>query len=56
MFVGDSLGLTAADEYNLAVRALGSVTWYVKFIPSSIQVLKLKVLWVILNHEAKNDQ
>ena len=25
--LADSLGLTAADNYNLAVRALGAVTW-----------------------------
>ncbi|XP_021365348.1 DNA mismatch repair protein Msh6-like isoform X1 [Mizuhopecten yessoensis] len=27
----DALGLTAADEYSLAVRALGAVTWYLQY-------------------------
>ena len=25
--VGDALGRTAADEYTLAVRSLGALTW-----------------------------
>ncbi|XP_069105499.1 DNA mismatch repair protein Msh6-like [Argopecten irradians] len=27
----DTLGLTAADDYTLAVRALGAVTWYLQY-------------------------
>ncbi|CAG2235293.1 MSH6 [Mytilus edulis] len=39
---GDSLGLTAADEYNLAVRALGSVTWYLQFCLLDTDLLTMK--------------
>ncbi|XP_052086117.1 DNA mismatch repair protein Msh6-like [Mytilus californianus] len=38
----DSLGLTAADEYNLAVRALGSVTWYLQFCLLDTDLLTMK--------------
>jgi hypothetical protein len=27
VFSGDTLGLSAADEYTLAVSALGALTW-----------------------------
>lgn len=28
MFSADSLGLTASEEYDMAVRALGAITWW----------------------------
>ena len=30
-FTGDPLGHTAADNYDLAIRALGAITWYVTY-------------------------
>ncbi|KAL8582855.1 hypothetical protein ACOMHN_042688 [Nucella lapillus] len=38
----DSLGLTAAEGYDLAVRALGAVVWYLQYSLMDQEVLSMK--------------
>ncbi|PVD32426.1 hypothetical protein C0Q70_07860 [Pomacea canaliculata] len=38
----DALGLTASDSYDLAVRSLGAVTWYLQYCLMDHEVLSMK--------------
>ena len=42
VFQGDPLGHTAAEEYELAVRALGAVIWWV-----GEKCLVFELFWII---------
>ncbi|KAL3892164.1 hypothetical protein ACJMK2_004398 [Sinanodonta woodiana] len=38
----DSLGLTAAEEYSLAISALGAITWYLQYSLMDKELLSMK--------------
>ncbi|KAK6167624.1 hypothetical protein SNE40_021604 [Patella caerulea] len=39
---GDSMGMTAADDYELAVSALGAMTWYLQYCLLDEELLSMK--------------
>ncbi|RZF36981.1 hypothetical protein LSTR_LSTR004669 [Laodelphax striatellus] len=51
----DSLGLTASDEGELAVRSLGAVTWYLKRCQLDHQLLSMKKFSVYTPVDCEND-